>query len=128
MVEEVFVRTAPVLDLHVGGRTITTTAEHPFFAEGRGWVPARELERGCRMPRAGSGRRVAAGRGGGLQRPDHDRLQLPGCGLAYVFVGSDEWGFSVWAHNACVYQSVENGNVVYIGIADTGTLPSLAIA
>lgn len=34
VVEKVFVRTAPVLDLRVGERTITTTGEHPFFAEG----------------------------------------------------------------------------------------------
>gem|GEM_PF-5151272 len=48
-VEEVFVRDALVLELKVLGRTIRTTAEHPFHT---------------------------------------------------YFVGCDEWGFSVWAHNA----------------------------
>jgi len=32
----------------------------------------------------------------------------------------------VWAHNACVYQSVENGTVRYVGIADTGAGSSLS--
>src|SRR5260370_516876 len=43
VVEELFVRTSPVLRLHVGGRVITTTAEHPFWVEGKGWTPAGEL-------------------------------------------------------------------------------------
>ena len=49
VVEEVFVRTAPVLELRVGGRTIATSCEHPFFAQHRGWTPAKELERGDRV-------------------------------------------------------------------------------
>ena len=48
-VEEVFVREALILEIKVLGRTICTTAEHPFHT---------------------------------------------------YFVGCDEWGFSVWAHNA----------------------------
>jgi hypothetical protein len=29
--------------LHLGGQTIRTTAEHPFYVQGRGWVAAGEL-------------------------------------------------------------------------------------
>jgi hypothetical protein len=36
VVEEVFVRSAPVLGLLVGGRLIGTTAEHPFYVLGQG--------------------------------------------------------------------------------------------
>jgi hypothetical protein len=37
------------------------------------------------------------------------------------FVGSREWGFSVWAHNACVYQAVDDsGQVRYVGVANRG--------
>jgi hypothetical protein len=32
VVEEVFVRVAPIFEVRVRGRTIHTTAEHPFFA------------------------------------------------------------------------------------------------
>jgi intein/homing endonuclease len=41
-VEEVFTRTGAVWALRVEGRTIETTAEHPFYALEKGWVPARE--------------------------------------------------------------------------------------
>ena len=41
-----FVRVALVFDLHVGGRVIQTTAEHPFYVVGRGWVPAGHLQPG----------------------------------------------------------------------------------
>jgi hypothetical protein len=42
------------------------------------------------------------------------------------FVGSENWGFHVWAHNSCVYQSVENDVVRYVGIADTGTTSTVS--
>ena len=36
----------PTLDLHVKGPAIRTTAEHPFWVRGRGWVDAQQLEVG----------------------------------------------------------------------------------
>ncbi|WP_157369926.1 polymorphic toxin-type HINT domain-containing protein [Zavarzinella formosa] len=42
-IEEVFVRFAPVISLHVGGQVIGTTGEHPFYAEGKGWIAAHDL-------------------------------------------------------------------------------------
>src|SRR5438552_1368448 len=41
-----FVRSAPVLNLHVAGRIIGTTAEQPFPVEGKGWLPAGMVEAG----------------------------------------------------------------------------------
>jgi len=39
-----FTRTVPVvLDVRVGGETITATPEHPFWVVGRGWTPAGAL-------------------------------------------------------------------------------------
>ena len=35
-----FVRIAPVLNLHVGGRLIGTTADHPLYVVGERWLPA----------------------------------------------------------------------------------------
>ena len=45
-VVQVFVRTALVLELRVGGRLIRTTAEHPFWVVGRGWAAAGTLRPG----------------------------------------------------------------------------------
>ena len=45
-VEEVFERYGFVVDLHVGEQVIRTTTEHPFYAQRKGWVPARELQPG----------------------------------------------------------------------------------
>jgi RHS repeat-associated protein len=45
-VEEVFVRVSPVLNLHLAGQVIRTTAEHPFSVQGHGWIPAGMLEIG----------------------------------------------------------------------------------
>jgi hypothetical protein len=43
-VEETFERVGLVLELEVGGRTIGTTAEHPFYVLGKGWTAAGELK------------------------------------------------------------------------------------
>lgn len=48
-VEEVFTRAAMILELQIGGQTIKTTGEHPFYVEHRGWVPAKELSTGDQL-------------------------------------------------------------------------------
>jgi len=94
-----FERWGQVLELQVCGQIIGTTHEHPFFVRGKGWTSAGELKAG-----------------------DEVRLMAPGwIAVESVtdtgkwekvynleieddhtyFVGCDEWGFSVWAHNAC---------------------------
>ncbi len=45
-VEEVFRDVSRLLNLRVEGRTIQTTPEHPFYARGRGWIVAQELQPG----------------------------------------------------------------------------------
>ncbi len=43
-VEEVFVRFGRIFHVHVRGRVLRTTAEHPFWVRGKAaWVPAGEL-------------------------------------------------------------------------------------
>ena len=104
-VVEVFVRTAPVLDLLVGGRTITTTGEHPFFAEGRGWVPARELE--CADEVLGLD---------GEWLPIEEVENSGRVTTVYnfrvadwhtYFVGEQCWGFCVWSHNSNYSQAIK---------------------
>jgi hypothetical protein len=97
VVEEVFVRLASILHVDVQGRIIRTTAEHPFYVVGSGWIAAGALQIGD------------------LLQTDDKRL-LPVEGVAdsgrfetvynfrvaefhTYFVGCAEWGFTVWAHN-----------------------------
>jgi len=98
-VEEVFKNHAVVLELRVGGRVILTTDEHPFWVQGRGWTSAKDLMEGDRL-RSHDGRWVVLN---GTRRTGNE---VPVYNLRIAdyhtyFVGSREWGFSVWAHNAC---------------------------
>jgi hypothetical protein len=98
-VEEVFVREAFILHLHVGGQVIRTTREHPFYVKYKGWLPASELQPADQLS-THDGRWMAVEEvydtGGyetvyNLRVADHHTY----------FVGSSTmWGFSVWAHNA----------------------------
>jgi hypothetical protein len=97
-VEEVFVRVAPVWNLHVAGRIIRTTAEHPFYAEGKGWLPCWALRSGDRL-HTKDGRLVAVegvADSGAVETVYNWRV----ADFHTYFVGDQEWGFSVWAHNA----------------------------
>jgi hypothetical protein len=98
LVEEVFVRVAPVLRLQVGGRVIETTEEHPFYVHGQGWRFAGELKAGDRLC-SHDGQVVAVesvGEPGGEVTVYNLRVAEDHT----YFVGSREWGFSVWAHNS----------------------------
>ncbi len=46
IVERVYIRTGRIMNLHVGGEIIRTTAEHAFFTPKRGWVNCGELQQG----------------------------------------------------------------------------------
>jgi hypothetical protein len=104
-VEDVFVRLAFVVEVHVGGRTIRTTAEHPFFVLGEGWRAAGHLSAGDLLcSHDGALRRV--------ERVIETRERTTVFNLRVAdyhtyFVGCQEWGFSVWAHNACTLQPGE---------------------
>jgi uncharacterized protein len=99
-VEELFTRTSPIIELEIGGQKIGTTDEHPFYVPAReAFVPARELQVGDQL----------ISHNGQLLRIDaiHSTLQIATVYNLRVadyhtyFVGCDEWGWSVWAHNAC---------------------------
>ena len=97
-VEEVFARAGLVWHLHLGGQVVRTTAEHPFYAAGKGWVNVNQLAIGDLL---------LAEDGGWL--PVEDILDTGEWDAVYnfrvadyhtYFVGSGNWGWSVWAHNA----------------------------
>ncbi len=97
-VEEVFVRLGRVLHLHVGGEVIRTTGEHPFWVAGKGWVAAAGLRTGDELV-GHDGRRMAVEElydTGAYETVYNLRIAE----YHTYFVGCDEWGFSVWAHNS----------------------------
>jgi RHS repeat-associated protein len=97
-VEEVFVRVAMVLKLRIGGQEIRTTAEHPFYVVGKGWVKAAFLEVGQLL--LGHDGQCTAVEELSETRSIETVYNLRVADYHTYFVGSPEWGFSVWAHNA----------------------------
>jgi hypothetical protein len=100
LVEEVFRHSAPILHLHVDGKLIRTTGKHPFFAYNKGWVNANELAVGDYLL-TDDGQWAAV----------EDVFDTGEWEVVYnlriadyhtYFVTDWDWGFSVWAHNACV--------------------------
>ncbi len=98
-VEEVFQRFGFVVQLYVGGRVIKTTVEHPFYVRDKGWLPAGELRRGDLLT-SHEGEWLAVEEV--FDSGDYERLyNLRVADWHTYFVGAGQWGFSVWAHNAC---------------------------
>jgi hypothetical protein len=96
-VEEVFVREGLIWELRIGGQTIRTTAEHPHYVPGRGWVACHELRVGDRvLTELGAALPVEALHDTGLlERVYNFRVAA----THTYFVGAPEWGFAVWVHN-----------------------------
>ena len=111
-VEETFERVGLVLELEVGGRTIGTTAEHPFYVLGKGWTAAGELKPGDRIvgldPRESVS--VTALRLTGRQEKLYN---LRVADYHTYFVGDAAWGFALWAHNE--YNAPTNSPVPRLG-------------
>ncbi len=97
-VEEVFVRVAPIWQVDVAGQRLRTTAEHPFYVLGRGWIPAKMLEIGdVLLTRCGKLVPVEGVADSGTVETVYN-WQV-GDYHTY-FVSATLEGVSVWAHNA----------------------------
>jgi intein/homing endonuclease len=95
---QTFRRSASIWHVHVRGRVIGTTKEHPFYVLGKGWRAAGELEVGD-LFLSQDGQWVVVEDlldTGEVRRVYNVRI----ADYHTYFVGSREWGFSVWAHNA----------------------------
>ena len=95
---QTFVRVSQILNLHVRGRIIGTTAEHPFYVKDKGWLPAAELRIGDVMVSHVNEEIRVEGIADSGQVKTVYNLEVEE-GHTY-FVGCEEWGWSVWAHNA----------------------------
>jgi hypothetical protein len=98
-VEEIFQRVSAMVEVRVRGRSIRTTAEHPFYVQGKGWTAAALLAPGDLF-------RSDDGRWNPVESidPTGEVATVYNMRIAEYhtyFVGSGEWGFSVWAHNKC---------------------------
>jgi hypothetical protein len=99
-VEARFENVARIWHLHLAsGQVIRTTAEHPFYVDGRGWVPAGELRPGDLLV-SHDGQRVAVAEL--YDTGTYERVyNLAIRSFHTYFVCDETWPCSVWAHNAC---------------------------
>jgi hypothetical protein len=91
---------------------IRVTGEHPFYVANHGWRGARELQPGDLL-RSHDGQWVPVEEviDNGEESVVYN-VRVSNYGT--YFVGDVEWGFSVWAHNACsraVAEAIEQGIV-----------------
>jgi hypothetical protein len=109
-VEILFRRLGRILHMHVGGQVIRTTGEHPFYEYTKGWIEAAKLQEGDRLATL-DGQWIAVEEAydtGEFETVYNMRV----ADFLTYFVGCDEWGFSVWAHNAACSVAVEDGEHV----------------
>ncbi len=97
-VEKIFELSAPILELRLGGQTIETTAEHPFFVVEKGWVRASELEQGDLL--VGHNDTLTAVETITTTDRHEAVYNISVADDHTYFVGRESWGFSVWVHNA----------------------------
>ncbi|MBX9661671.1 MAG: glycohydrolase toxin TNT-related protein, partial [Nitrospiraceae bacterium] len=98
-----FIRVSPILNLHVNGKIIRTTAEHPFWLKGQGWLAAAFLQPGNQIAgkRPGEWLTVEGVADSGqvetvynVEVEDHH---------TYLVAPPDSTSL-VWAHNASQYE------------------------
>src|SRR5262249_20359541 len=107
----VFQNHLPLLNLHVRDQVVRTTALHPFFVQNKGWIAAHELAAGDLL-RSHDGQWV----------PVEEVVDNGEESVVYnlrvseyhtYFVGGEDWGFSVWAHNLCDASISSVGKGIY---------------
>ena len=99
IVEDVFVRSAPILKVVVQGRVIRTTAEHPFWVDGKGWTAAGELKAGDHLLTVDKSKLTVENV---IETGDAETVyNFRVADWHTYFVGDKSWEFEVWVHNAC---------------------------
>jgi hypothetical protein len=85
--------------LHIGGKVVRTTPEHPFFVNGKGWVKVGLLQVGDVLL-SHDGQWIVIDDlfdTGEWERVYNMRI----ADYHTYFVTDWDWGFSVWTHNDC---------------------------
>ena len=104
-VEEVFKLNSSVFELTIGGKTIDTTAEHPFFVQDRGWVAASKLQVGDLI--AGMDSEWTAVENIGMEMREAEVFNIRVSVNHTYFIGDIDWEFSVWVHNAYEVKKID---------------------
>jgi hypothetical protein len=100
LVEETFALVGRIFHLHVEDRVIRTTSEHPFFAEGKGWTNAGELQIGDRVLGAkGEWLKITDLLDTGEFEPVYNMRVAD---YHRYFIGDDGWLWNIWSHNSDV--------------------------
>jgi len=86
------------LNVNIQGRIIETTAEHPFYEYAKGWIEAAKLEANDRVRTDNGWQQVDEVYDTGIYETVYN---LRVAEFHTYFVGDEDWGFSVWAHNQC---------------------------
>ncbi len=117
VVEKVFKLLASIWNVHVAGQILRTTAEHPFYVLGRGWIPTNMLRIGdVLLTRDGRLVPVEGVADNGVVETVYNFRVAE---YHTYFVSATVDGVSVWAHNAYnVYVLTKRGKVVYVGITE----------
>jgi hypothetical protein len=105
MVERTLHGEANIVEVHVGGQTIRTTALHPFFVRGKGWTPAGEVKVEDRLS-TNHGDWIEVEKVLHTEKSEAV-YNLRVAGHRTYFVGSRAWKFGVWVHNDYDYFEVD---------------------
>ena len=106
-VEQVFERSAPLVELHVGQQIVQTTGEHPFYRDGDGWCRAQHLQPGDLL--VGHDDRRTVVRQIVATEVTRAVYNLRVAEDHTYFVGRAAWGFSLWVHNTYTYVKNADG-------------------
>ncbi|WP_304511166.1 RHS repeat-associated core domain-containing protein, partial [Aquisphaera insulae] len=110
---------APILEIWLGGQVIRTTAKHPFWVEGKGWVEAEQLRQGD-LIRGLTADFIAVQKVEGPREPA-SVYNVEVEDFHTYFIGDTTWGFAVWAHNAdCFDWAID-----YLQKAGTGEIQKI---
>jgi hypothetical protein len=99
LVEAVFTKPGEIWEVRISGQVIRTTGNHPFFKREAGWTNANELRIGDAVLGMDGQWMAVEEIIETLTRETVYNLRV--ADFHTYFVGCDEWGFSVWAHNQC---------------------------
>jgi len=123
IVERTFVRVSSIVRITVGRRDIDTTAMHPFFVRGKGWIAAIEIQPGDQLS-SHDGQWVAVE----AVTDAHEVATVYNLSVSdycTFFVGNRQWGFSVWAHNIICGEAVAIAIRAEIGTEAAGRVGNL---
>ena len=97
-IEMVFQRVGKILEINIGGQTIETTPEHPFYVRDAGWTDGGDLKAGDEL--LGTNDCWTPIDAITLTAQEQTVYNIHVSNDHTYFVGDADWNFSVWVHNA----------------------------